>query len=205
MPRAAGVRQLNYLYYHGPHRQIAEGAGEVAGRGGDPRQWRPSTIFRATWFMETLPLFVCGRMASDLTGQVTYHVPGRPAFAGFDFAQTGLRGYLIDALLGWVTRYDLDGLRFDDSDLGPLAFLREIRAALTAARPAIALISQARDLTYEGRRARADPPDSARRGRAAGTPAILGGVDLQRSTIPTTLRLRPSVSHCETHFVCQSL
>lgn len=95
----------------------------------------------------------------DLTGQVTYQVPGRPAFAGFDFAQPGLRRYLIDALLQWVTRYDLDGLRFDDSDLVPLDFLREIRAALTAVRPEIALISQsydelhhlgACDLTYEG-------------------------------------------------------
>lgn len=95
----------------------------------------------------------------DASGTVTYHVPGRPAFAGFDFAQAGLRRYLIDAMLGWVTRYDLDGLRFDDSDLVPLDVLREIRAALTAARPELALISQsydelhhlgACDLTYEG-------------------------------------------------------
>jgi len=95
----------------------------------------------------------------DASGRVTYHVPGRPAFAGFDFAQAGLRRYLIDAMLQWVTRYDLDGLRFDDSDLVPLEALREIRAALAAARPELALISQsydelhhlgACDLTYEG-------------------------------------------------------
>lgn len=66
----------------------------------------------------------------DAAGEVAYHVPGRHAFAGFDFAQPGLRRYLIDALLAWLTRYDLDGLRFDDSDLVPLDFLREIRAAL---------------------------------------------------------------------------
>jgi len=95
----------------------------------------------------------------DEAGEVAYHVPGRHAFAGFDFAQPGLRRYLIDAMLAWLTRYDLDGLRFDDSDLTPLDFLREIRAALAAVRPEIALISQsydelhhlgACDLTYEG-------------------------------------------------------
>jgi hypothetical protein len=107
----------------------------------------PLTTQRPAWFQR------------DATGQVTYYVPGRPAFAGFDFAQQGLRRYLIDAMRDWLTRYDLDGLRFDDSDLVPLDALREIRAALTAARPALALISQsydelhhlgACDLTYEG-------------------------------------------------------
>lgn len=95
----------------------------------------------------------------DAAGAPTYAVPGRIAFAGFDFADQGLRRYLIAAMLDWVTAYDLDGLRFDDSDLTPLDFLREIRAALAAARPEIALISQsydelhhlgACDLTYEG-------------------------------------------------------
>lgn len=95
----------------------------------------------------------------DASGRVTYHVPGRPAFAGFDFAQPDLRRYLIDAMLGWLTCYDLDGLRFDDSDLVPLDALREICAALRAVRPELALISQsydelhhlgACDLTYEG-------------------------------------------------------
>lgn len=65
----------------------------------------------------------------DASGRATYHVPGRPAFVGFDFAQPGLRHYLLDAMLHWLTRYDLDGLRFDDSDLVPLDFLRQIRCA----------------------------------------------------------------------------
>ena len=107
----------------------------------------PLTVEHPEWFQR------------DATGRVTYHVPGRPAFAGFDFAQPGLRRYLIDAMLHWLTRYDLDGLRFDDSDLVPLDVLREIRAALAAVRPELALISQsydelhhlgACDLTYEG-------------------------------------------------------
>lgn len=38
-------------------------------------------------------------------GEAIYHVPGRHAFGGFDFAQPGLRRYLIDAMLAWLTRY----------------------------------------------------------------------------------------------------
>jgi glycosidase len=107
----------------------------------------PLTLQNPDWFQH------------DATGAVTYAVPNRQAFAGFDFAQPALRRYLIDAMCEWVRRFDLDGLRFDDSDLTPLDFLREIRAALLATRPTIALISQsydelhhlgACDLTYEG-------------------------------------------------------
>ena len=95
----------------------------------------------------------------DPYGAITYAVPNRHAFAGFDFAQPALRHYLIDAMRSWLARFDFDGLRFDDSDLTPLDFLREIRTALAAARPEIVLISQsydelhhlgACDLTYEG-------------------------------------------------------
>jgi hypothetical protein len=105
------------------------------------------------------PVDSAASFQSDASSRVTYHVPGRPAFAGFDFAQLGLRRYLIGATLQWVTCFDLDGLRFDDSDLVPLDFLREIRLALLAVRPELALISQsydelhhlgACDLTYEG-------------------------------------------------------
>ncbi len=55
--------------------------------------------------------------------------------------------------------FDIDGFRFDDSDITPLDFLDEIRAALLQVRPSIGLISQAYDefhhlaacdLTYEG-------------------------------------------------------
>jgi len=60
---------------------------------------------------------------------------------------------------GWIARCGIDGLRFDDADITPRDFLDEIRAALSALRPDIALISQsydefhylaACDLTYEG-------------------------------------------------------
>jgi 1,4-alpha-glucan branching enzyme len=95
----------------------------------------------------------------DRSGAVIYAVPGRTAFAGFDFRHPDLCAYLIAALTDWVTRFGFDGVRFDDSDLTPLPVLRQIRAALVAVQPEIALISQAYDelhhlgacdLTYEG-------------------------------------------------------
>lgn len=95
----------------------------------------------------------------DAAGRPLYLVPNREYFAGFDFRQPGLRDYLLKAMCDWVREFDLDGMRFDDSDITPTDFLDEIRAALAAVRPDIALISQAYDelhhlaacdLTYEG-------------------------------------------------------
>ena len=92
-------------------------------------------------------------------GSIYYAVPNRDYFAGFDFSNAALRRYLLDAMAGWVARFGLDGLRFDDSDITPLDFLEQIRARLVAVQPDIALISQAYDevhhfascdLTYEG-------------------------------------------------------
>jgi 1,4-alpha-glucan branching enzyme len=107
----------------------------------------PLTVQHPEWFQH------------DAQGRITYAVPNRTAFAGFDFSRPELRRYLIAAMQEWITTYDFDGFRFDDSDLTPLDYLREIRTALTALRPDIALISQsydelhhlgACDLTYEG-------------------------------------------------------
>lgn len=95
----------------------------------------------------------------DAAGRPNYLVPNRDDFTGFDFTNKGLRAWLIEAMSHWLREYAIDGFRFDDSDLTPLDFLREIRAALLALRPDIALISQsydelhhlgACDLSYEG-------------------------------------------------------
>jgi glycosidase len=92
-------------------------------------------------------------------GSIYYAVPDRTEFAGFDFADRALRRTLIDSMRGWIERFGFDGLRFDDSDITPCDFLDEIRTALAAVRPDIALVSQsydefhhlaACDLTYEG-------------------------------------------------------
>ena len=95
----------------------------------------------------------------DAQGRIYYAVPNREYFAGFDFTTQDLRAWLLKAMQDWVTGFDLDGMRFDDSDITPLDFLDEIRAALLAVRPDIGLISQstdelhhldACDLTYDG-------------------------------------------------------
>ncbi|WP_343732694.1 alpha-amylase family glycosyl hydrolase [Duganella sp.] len=92
-------------------------------------------------------------------GSIYYAVPNRDYFAGFNFANSELRQYLIASMRCWIERFGFDGLRFDDSDITPCDFLDEIRAELSALRPDIALISQsydefhhlaACDLTYEG-------------------------------------------------------
>lgn len=92
-------------------------------------------------------------------GSIYYAVPNREYFAGFDFSNRELRRYLIDSMRNWIERFDIDGLRFDDSDITPCDFLDQIRAELAAVRPDIAFISQAYDefhhlaacdLTYEG-------------------------------------------------------
>lgn len=95
----------------------------------------------------------------DASGAPYYAVPNRAYFAGFDFSQRDLRIHLIGAMREWITKFGFDGIRFDDSDITPTDFLEEIRTALAADRPDIAIISQAYDelhhlascdLTYEG-------------------------------------------------------
>jgi glycosidase len=107
----------------------------------------PLTVSHPGWFQR------------DGNGNVMYAVPRREYFAGFDFANADLRRHLTGAMCRWVERFGLDGMRFDDADITPTDFLDEIRTALTAIRPDIALISQAYDefhhlaacdLTYEG-------------------------------------------------------
>jgi glycosidase len=107
----------------------------------------PLTVTHPEWYQR------------DRAGNVTYAVPRREYFAGFDFRNGALRRYLIDTMCRWVERFGLDGMRFDDSDITPTDFLDEIRAALAVVKPDIALISQAYDefhhlaacdLTYEG-------------------------------------------------------
>ena len=94
-----------------------------------------------------------------LNDKIYYEVPNRDYFAGFNFENEELRTYLIDCLKYWITEFDFDGFRFDDSDLAPLDFLGEIRKQLDAVKRDIVLISQSYDeyhhiqscnLTYDG-------------------------------------------------------
>ena len=81
----------------------------------------------------------------DANGRLYYAVPNRTSFAGFDFSSRPLRNWLLRAMQDWVTGFEIDGMRFDDSDITPLDFLDEIRAALVAVRPDIGIISQSTD------------------------------------------------------------
>ncbi len=54
-------------------------------------------------------------------------LPNRAYFAGFDFSNHAVRAYLLEALCQWVIDFDIDGFRFDDSDLTPFDFLQAIR------------------------------------------------------------------------------
>lgn len=81
----------------------------------------------------------------DGNGRMYYAVPKRDYFHGFDFSSRPLRAWLLKTMQEWATDFELDGFRFDDSDITPLDFLDEIRAALVAVRPDIAIISQSTD------------------------------------------------------------
>lgn len=92
-------------------------------------------------------------------GEIYYEVPNREYFAGFNFSNYQMRNYTITALKHWITEFDFDGFRFDDSDLAPHDFLNEIRQSLDAVKKEIVLISQSYDeyhhinscnLTYDG-------------------------------------------------------
>ncbi len=64
----------------------------------------------------------------------------------------GLRSYITNALLSWVTTYDIDGFRFDTADdpfganrLIPLDFWKNLRAALLAAKPGLVMLGEEED------------------------------------------------------------
>jgi uncharacterized protein YbjT (DUF2867 family) len=97
--RAAGVHQLTYLSGYTISEQAARSPESRA-------KWRaeqairasgvPYTIFRATWFMESLPLFVQGR-AAVLVGRQPHRLHW---LAAADYAQMVVRSYQSPAALG---------------------------------------------------------------------------------------------------------
>jgi uncharacterized protein YbjT (DUF2867 family) len=97
--RAAGVRQLTYLsgYTIGPHtatspESLAKWRAEQAIRASGV----PFAIFRATWFMESLPLFVQGRFAM-LIGRQPHRLRW---LAAADYGRMVARSYQTPAALG---------------------------------------------------------------------------------------------------------
>ncbi|CAH1201402.1 1,4-alpha-glucan branching enzyme GlgB [Paenibacillus plantiphilus] len=91
--------------------------------------------------------------------QIYYDVPLREYFAGLQFSSRDMRQYVIDAMKYWITEFDFDGIRLDDSDITPYDFLTEIKQALQEVKADLILISQSYDeyhhiescdLTYNG-------------------------------------------------------
>lgn len=91
--------------------------------------------------------------------QIYYDVPNREYFAGLQFSSRDMRKYVIEAMKYWITEFDFDGIRLDDSDITPYDFLTEIKQALQVVKADLILISQsydeyhhieACDLTYNG-------------------------------------------------------
>lgn len=91
--------------------------------------------------------------------EVYYEVPNRDYFAGLKFDNREMRSYIIDAMKYWITAFDFDGFRLDDSDLTPHDFLAEIKEELGKVKRDSVLISQSYDefhhidscdLTYDG-------------------------------------------------------
>ncbi|MFC4102111.1 alpha-amylase family glycosyl hydrolase [Paenibacillus xanthanilyticus] len=92
-------------------------------------------------------------------GQLYYDVPNREYFAGLEFSNRDMRHYVIEAMKYWITEFDFDGIRLDDSDITPYDFLTEIKQALQEVKADLILISQSYDeyhhlescdLTYNG-------------------------------------------------------
>jgi cyclomaltodextrinase / maltogenic alpha-amylase / neopullulanase len=64
----------------------------------------------------------------------------------------GLRAYMTNMLLSWITTYDVDGFRFDTADdpygpnrLIPLDFWESLRSALLAAKPGLVMLGEEED------------------------------------------------------------
>ncbi|OHD24005.1 MAG: hypothetical protein A2Y34_10205, partial [Spirochaetes bacterium GWC1_27_15] len=92
-------------------------------------------------------------------GQIYYAIPGRDYFAGFDFTNNDLKKYLIECFKYWINEFNIDGFRFDDTDMTPHDFLLQLSNDLKETKNDILLISQSYDefhnaesfdLTYEG-------------------------------------------------------
>ncbi|NTU79330.1 MAG: NAD(P)H-binding protein [Chloroflexales bacterium] len=136
--RTAGIRQLTYLSAYTITAQTATSPEARA-------KWRaeeairasgvPATIFRATWFMESLPLFIRGRTATVIGRQ-----PHRLHWlAAADYARMVARSYQTPAALGKeLYLYGLEALTMREAlqrycaALAPKARVLTIPVALSA-------------------------------------------------------------------------
>ena len=63
--------------------------------------------------------------------------------AALNYADPGLRKYMVDMFSYWLTTFDLDGFRCDDAGDVPVMFWDEASAALRAIRPDVLMLAEA--------------------------------------------------------------
>ncbi len=77
--------------------------------------------------------------SKDSTGKIVSPNPDWTDVADLDYSQPGLRRYMIDMMKYWVKDVGIDGFRCDVSELVPLDFWEEARAALDSIKPILML------------------------------------------------------------------
>ena len=79
----------------------------------------------------------------DAAGKIIPPVPEWTDVAGFNYANPGLRAYMIGMLKHWVTEFGVDGFRCDVAHMVPVDFWEEARTALEAAKPDVLMLAEA--------------------------------------------------------------
>jgi len=81
----------------------------------------------------------------DGGGNVISPVPDWADVAGLNYANAGLRDYMLDVLKYWLRDFDLDGFRCDVAFMVPVDFWEEARRQLEKIKPAIIMIAEAHE------------------------------------------------------------
>jgi glycosidase len=74
-------------------------------------------------------------------------VSGFPWVAQLDWSNQELRAYMIQTMVSWVQRFDLDGFRIDYAHGMPLDFFGQLRPALESVKP-VFLLAEAGDVSF---------------------------------------------------------
>jgi len=84
----------------------------------------------------------------DAAGQVISPDPGWTDVAGLNYANAGLRQYMITMLKYWISECDVDGFRCDVAWGVPVDFWEQARAELEKIKPDIMLLAEADKPAY---------------------------------------------------------
>jgi cyclomaltodextrinase len=78
----------------------------------------------------------------DTHGAIISPAPDWADVAALNYADRGLRDYMIAMLVHWIQAFDLDGFRCDVAGLVPTDFWNEARAALDGAKPELFMLAE---------------------------------------------------------------